>query len=46
MVLLADDMSEEEVQSRFPEDPFVREHVAAFATIEFKPSRYQESPVA
>ncbi len=42
-VVLANVNSEEELKALLAEDPFVREQVAEYEVIEFKPSRYHES---
>ena len=42
-VVLANVNSEEELHAMLAEDPFVREQVAEYEVIEFKPSRYHES---
>ncbi len=42
-MVLANVNSEEELHAMLAEDPFVREQVAEYEVIEFKPSRYHES---
>ncbi len=42
-LVLANVNSEEELKAMLAEDPFVREQVAEYEVIEFKPSRYHES---
>ena len=42
-VVLANVSSEEELNAMLAEDPFVREQVAEYEVIEFKPSKYHES---
>jgi len=42
-VVLANVNSEEELHAMLAGDPFVREQVAEYEVIEFKPSRYHES---
>ena len=42
-VVLANIGNEDELKALIAEDPFVREQVADYEIIEFKPSRYHES---
>ncbi len=42
-VVLANVNTVEELHAMLAEDPFVREQVAEYEVIEFKPSRYHES---
>ena len=42
-MVLANVASRDELQAMLAEDPFVREQVAEYEIIEFKPSRYHES---
>ena len=42
-VVLANISNEDELKALIAEDPFVREQVAGYEVIEFKPSRYHES---
>ena len=42
-VVLANINNEDELKALLAEDPFVREQVADYEVIEFKPSRYHES---
>ena len=45
-VVLANIGNEDELKALIAEDPFVREQVADYEVIEFKPSRYHESLAA
>jgi len=42
-MVLANVTSGDELQAMLAEDPFVREHLAEYEVIEFKPSRYHQS---